>query len=137
MSILANKKILVVEDDPFSQEVMMDYLESVGCTVKLAIDGKRAVQLFAGFEPDLVLLDINIPGVNGIECLKQIMLKKPDARVIMTTGESSFKIARECVDLGAYTHLVKPIDIDHLGKVIGQALGLEEEGRGFETNIDR
>jgi DNA-binding NtrC family response regulator len=128
---LKKQKILVVEDDLQARNFMKQFLDDEECIVELARDGEEAIEKFNHFKPQLVLLDIKLPKMNGIQVLKIIKSKNPDVPVIMTTGLSTIEATQECLRAGAYTHIIKPIDFDNLGTIIIQALHLEKEGAGF------
>lgn len=102
-------KVLVVDDDENICEVMRMYLENSGYSVRLAYDGKQAQEKFLSFKPDLVLLDIMIPCVDGIDVLKWIR-KDYQTPVIMVTakGETFDKVLG--LELGADDYIVKPFE---------------------------
>ncbi len=127
MSGLAYIKILVVDDDPQARNFLTQYLQEENCNVKQARDGKEALAMFVDFKPAVVLLDINMPKINGLKVLKMIKEKYPEVHVIMTTGVATLAATRECLANGAFTHVVKPIDFDQLRAVIARALGIEED----------
>ncbi|GEM_PF-415115 len=128
MSGLAGKKILIVDDDIQTLTMLRGFFErEMNCKVKEARDGKEALRMFVSFNPEVVLLDINMPEIDGVEVLKMFKTKKPQIPVIMTTGEASLEITKKCLSEGAFTHMVKPIDFHNLSEVIGRALGLEDD----------
>ncbi len=128
MSGLAGKKVLVVDDDTQTLKVLRDFLErEMSCRVKEARDGKEALRMFVSFTPQVVLLDIKMPELDGVQVLKMFKSKKPQVPVIMTTGEASLEVTKKCLSEGAFTHMVKPIDLYNLAEVIGRALGVEED----------
>lgn len=104
-----NTKILVVDDDKNINELLRLYLEKEGFSVSQAYDGNEAVKLFEEFQPDLVLLDIMLPGMDGWQVCREIR-KKSDKPVIMVTakGETFDKVLG--LELGADDYVVKPFD---------------------------
>ncbi|MFD3155535.1 response regulator transcription factor [Haloimpatiens sp. FM7330] len=102
-------KILVVDDDENICEVIKMYLESAGYSTRLAYDGKSAEEKFSEYKPDLVLLDIMIPNIDGIDVLKWIR-KEHETPVIMITakGETFDKVLG--LELGADDYIVKPFE---------------------------
>lgn len=120
-----NAKILVVEDELKATELLTKFLANEECEVEVAADGKSALEKVAEFKPECVLLDIRIPQMDGIAVLKKIKSEYPEIEVIMTTAVANFKIVQECLRAGAYTHMVKPLDLANLRKAIKQALHLE------------
>jgi DNA-binding NtrC family response regulator len=131
MQKLKNQRILVVEDDAQARKFMREFLLDEGCIVELAGDAKEAIEKFNKLKPRVVLLDIKLPGMNGIQLLKLIKSKKPDIQIIMTTGISTIEATQECLRAGAYTHIVKPIDFDSLSTIITEALHLQREDAEF------
>ena len=101
--------ILVVDDDPNISRLEQLYLEKEGYEVRLAADGNAAVESFRKLPPDLVLLDVMLPGMDGYEVLKAVR-KSGDIPVIMVTarGETFDKVL--CLELGADDYIVKPFD---------------------------
>lgn len=104
-----NRKILVVDDDKNINELLRLYLEKEGFTVSQAYDGHEAVKVFTESDPDLVLLDIMLPGLDGWQVCREIR-KKSDKPVIMVTakGETFDKVLG--LELGADDYVVKPFD---------------------------
>lgn len=102
-------KVLVVDDDKNICEVIKMYLESAGYSIKIANDGKEAQEVFLNFKPDLVILDVMLPYVDGIDVLKWIR-KDSETPVIMVTakGETFDKVLG--LELGADDYIVKPFE---------------------------
>lgn len=106
--------ILVVDDEDTLRLGMKARLESQGFTVDTAANGEEAMSKIQEQTYDLVLLDINMPFVNGIQVLEFITAEHRDTDVIMLTGFSDFSLAMECLKKGAKDYLVKPIDTSEL-----------------------
>jgi YesN/AraC family two-component response regulator len=106
--------ILVVDDEDSLRLGMKARLESQGFTVDTAANGEEAMGKIQEQNYDLVLLDINMPFVNGIQVLEFITAEHRDTDVIMLTGFSDFSLAMECLKKGAKDYLVKPIDTSEL-----------------------
>ena len=125
--------ILVVDDDPNISRLEQLYLEKEGYEVKVAADGNEAIESFRKLPPDLVLLDVMLPGTDGYEVLKTIR-KSGSIPVIMVTakGETFDKVL--CLELGADDYIVKPFDgkemIARVKAVLRRAHGSEEEQAG-------
>ena len=125
--------ILVVDDDPNICRLEQLYLEKEGYEVRTAADGNSAIEAFRKLPPDLVLLDVMLPGADGYEVLKAIR-KSSDIPVIMVTakGETFDKVL--CLELGADDYIVKPFDGKELTArvkaVLRRAHGSEEEKAG-------
>ncbi|MDH5064109.1 response regulator transcription factor [Clostridium perfringens] len=102
-------KILIVDDDENICEVIKMYLETTGYNVKVAHDGKAAKEEFVNFSPNLVVLDMMLPGIDGMEVLKWIR-KDSNVPVIMLTakGETFYKVL--ALEIGADDYVVKPFE---------------------------
>lgn len=119
---LSKKKILIV-DDQYGIRVLLDEVFSKeGYATFQAPNGKQALAIAESERPDLVILDMKIPGMDGLEILKH--LKKLDAsiQVIMITAYGELDLIEEAMRCGALTHLTKPFDIDELRKVVNHYL---------------
>ncbi|WP_026881766.1 response regulator transcription factor [Clostridium akagii] len=101
--------ILIVDDDENIADIIKIYLENSGYSTRLSYDGKEAVSVFADYKPDLVLLDVMLPHMDGIDVLKAIR-KESDTPVIMLTakGETFDKVL--ALELGADDYVVKPFE---------------------------
>ncbi|NVL90038.1 MAG: sigma-54-dependent Fis family transcriptional regulator [Desulfobacterales bacterium] len=114
-------KILVVDDEAVVRSAIIRVLEGSGLTVKEAHDGDQCLEMMAGESFDIVLLDIKMPGMDGIEVLKQIRKGYPDTVVIMITGYPSIESAVESTKSGAMDYLVKPFRADDLENLVLKA----------------
>jgi DNA-binding NtrC family response regulator len=101
-------KVLVVDDDESYREGLRSILETEGYEVKTVIDGVSAINILQSNQYDLILLDIVMPLVNGIDVLKNIKNSFYDCEVVMLTGENDIHTAVESIKLGAYDYLLKP-----------------------------
>jgi len=108
------KKILVVDDEKSIREMIVKFLAEKGYQACSAADGTQALMLLKRERPDAVLLDIRMPGADGIETLKKI--KRADKRVgvIMITAVSEREVAEQCLELGAFDYITKPISLQYL-----------------------
>jgi DNA-binding response OmpR family regulator len=100
--------VLVVDDDPTVSDVVRRYLEQDGCRVRLAIDGVDALDAVAADRPDLVVLDVMMPGLDGLEVCRRLRRRLPDLPVIMLTalGEESDRVIG--LEVGADDYVTKP-----------------------------
>jgi len=105
---------VVVDDDPGILETMADILAEMNFKVTTAEDGYRAVDLVSSGSFDAVVMDIKMPGMDGIETLKRIKGVKPDARVILMTAYASDDKVLASKKEGASTIIYKPIDMDQI-----------------------
>ncbi len=122
MSDANGATILVVDDEKKVQSNMKRFLEAKSFSVIVAGDGKDALAKFEEFKPDCVLLDIEMPYLNGIDTLKLIKDKDPGVEVIMVTGVTSLKIAEGCLADGAFAVIEKPVNMEYLSGKIRAAL---------------
>ena len=107
-------RILVVDDEQPVREILNTFLTRQGYLVEEAEDGKQALSILDQSQPDLVLLDIAMPKMNGLEVLDWINQRYPDVCVIMLTGLDQNEIGRQAMNLGATDYLVKPVSLDQL-----------------------
>lgn len=109
-----NDKILVVDDEESLRLSMKFKLTSAGFIVDIAGDGEEALEKLKSQSVDVILLDINMPRMSGIEALTLIRQEHPHTEVIMLTGFADFSTAIECLKMGARDYLVKPVDTTEL-----------------------
>jgi DNA-binding response OmpR family regulator len=107
-------KILVVDDEPDIVQVVSGRLTREGYAVATAFDGEEALTKFAAFDPDLVLLDLTMPKLNGFEVLKQIREKYKDRwrPVIIISAQTELDTLRKSYDMEADHYLAKPCSMD-------------------------
>jgi len=125
-------KILVVDDDPDIVITLRDRLESLGYDTITAHDGLRALELIEQDNPNLVLLDLEMPKLSGLGVLKRLSRHRQngqDLPVIVMTAHGSIAAAVEAMKEGAYDFLTKPFEVDHLSIVIGKAVERESLSR--------
>ncbi len=115
--------VLIVDDSTYFRLKLKMVLESLGHEViGEATDGKKAAQLYAQLEPDLVTMDISMPNVNGIEGVRAIMAKDPNAKIIMVSAMGQKHHVLEAMKLGAKHFIVKPMHDDTVKKVLDKIL---------------
>lgn len=119
------KSILVVDDEDALREALRDDLKKAGYTVELAADGDEAIARIPPSMFDLVLLDIWMPKVNGIDVLKHISKHSPDSKVIMITAQADLKHALLAKEFGAIDYITKPFNLDEVTSKVRRALGDE------------
>ncbi len=121
------KKVLVVDDEESVVQSIAGVLEDEGFQVAQAKGGEEAVKVFQEEEPDVTLLDIWMPGMDGIEVLKRIKSIAPDSQVIMISGHATISTAMTSVKLGAFDFIEKPLSLDVLLMTIRRALDHQKE----------
>lgn len=120
-------RILVVDDAPFILRALRDSLEARGFEIHEAQSGEEALSAYKDIRPDVVLMDILMPGMNGISVTREIMKIDPSANIIVITAIGKPGLEKECMDAGARGFLLKPFRIRDLLDLI-EAL----PGRGDE-----
>ncbi len=124
--------ILIVDDEPSIVQSMKGLLHDDGFDVLTASNGYEALQIIDNESPDLVLLDIWMPGIDGLETLKEIKSNSPFIQVILITGHGNVETAVKATKLGAFDLIEKPLSFDKVSVAIHNALNfrrLEEENR--------
>ena len=119
---MAQEKILLVDDDPNVLELLSVTLENKGYRILLANNGKEALAHFKKEQPQVVLLDIRMSGIDGVEVLHQIKEINKATSVIMMTAYGAMDTVIETIQLGAYDYLTKPLDLRKVEVLIGRAL---------------
>jgi len=115
------KRILVADDEESIRWVLSRALKKQGFSVDLAEDGKQALSMFRSNRYDLAVLDIKMPGLQGLELLKQVQEEFPETLVVIMTAESTMENAVTAMKNGAYDYLTKPFDLDALDAIILKA----------------
>ncbi|TBL72622.1 response regulator [Paenibacillus thalictri] len=122
------KKLLIVDDQNGIRILLMEVFSSEGYETYQASNGKLALEIVKSVSPDLVLLDMKIPGMDGLDILKHIKQIDPSIKVIMMTAYGELDMIKEATDLGAIMHFTKPFDIDELRTAVNDKLGSSENG---------
>ena len=120
--LLDKPKILVIDDEPRMLDILKQALSNLGFGVTTAEDGSRGIAYFSEQTFDLVLLDIWMSEMDGIEVMRRIKAQRPDAMVIVMTGYASIESAVQAMKAGAVDYLTKPLDFDHLEIVLTRVL---------------
>ncbi|GAG96497.1 unnamed protein product, partial [marine sediment metagenome] len=115
------KSVLVIDDDPLIRKTLSSYLSKKGFEAVAAEDGEEGIQKYEEHIPDLVILDIRLPDVDGLEVLGRIREKNPNASIIIMTAYDDMKTTIEAIKSGAFEYLVKPLDYVELDLTIDKA----------------
>jgi two-component system response regulator (stage 0 sporulation protein F) len=115
-------RILIVDDEASVREVLCEYFVEQGYSVATASSGDEALGLVQQGAPDLVLLDVRMPGLDGVETLRRMRMLVPGLPVIMVTANEDVGLARETLKLGALDYVAKPFDFDYLERAIQAGL---------------
>jgi DNA-binding NtrC family response regulator len=106
--------VLFVDDEPDFLQTLLKRMRKRDVNAAGVGSGEEALVHLAQFPADVVVLDVRMPGMGGIETLRAIKKKTPLTEVVMLTGHASLEVAREGMENGAFDYLMKPVDIDDL-----------------------
>ena len=133
------RRVLVVDDDESLRRVTQVQLEQAGYETKVAADGNEAMRLLLKFPQDLVITDLRMPEMSGLELLRRIHSEYPDTVVVMMTAFGAVSTAVEAIKAGAYDYITKPVHADELEFVVRRSLehlDLLEENRLLRSSLD-
>lgn len=114
--------VLIVDDEEIVRRAHLRSLEHTGCQARVARDGDEAIRLMEEDPCDVILLDIRMPGLNGMDVLKIIKERWPDSEVVVITGYPTIESAKEAVRLGACDYIAKPAAPDDVIKAANDAM---------------
>jgi two-component system response regulator MprA len=115
-------KVLVIDDEPAIVELFTDYLNGQGFDVIAAGGGAEGLDRLGADRPDIVLLDMLMPGMDGLETLKRIRGANKRIPVLMISGNDDMAVAKAAIALGAFDYTLKPVDFDYLGRALDKML---------------
>jgi two-component system nitrogen regulation response regulator GlnG len=137
---MTDKRILVVDDEDSVRWALRKALERAGYQVELAGDGPAGLRGAEDASVDLALLDVRLPGRDGLEVLREIRKRRPELPVIMMTAYGTLQVAVEAMKLGAYDYIGKPFDMDEVLLVVEKALeaqALVQEVTRLRQRVER
>ena len=132
--------ILIVDDEESIVETLTGIFEDDGYEVVSASTGEKALECFNDFSPEVILLDVWMPGMDGIETLKMIREKNSDVSIIMISGHSNIDTAVQAIKFGAYDFLEKPLSLEKVLVLTGRAVErqrLRKENIELKTSISQ
>jgi DNA-binding NtrC family response regulator len=129
----AFSRVLVVDDDPASQRLLEVRVRAIGCQVSIASDGQEGLAAMQQQAPAVILLDLEMPRMDGMELLRKLRRDGVDIPIIVITAHGSIERAVEAMKEGAYDFLPKPFDPNHLEIVVRKALERERLKREVEV----
>jgi two-component system OmpR family response regulator len=118
---MASFRVLIVDDEEEFVETIVKRLKERGLAAEGVTSGKQALELMQTQDFDVVILDVKMPGMDGIETLREIKKRKPMTEVIMLTGHGSVESGIQGLQLGAYNYVMKPVPLDELLEQMNQA----------------
>jgi DNA-binding NtrC family response regulator len=137
---MTSARILVVDDDENLRWVLKTQLEDMGYTIFEAADGEQALSAIAKQPPALVLTDLKMPGLSGLELLARLRSEYPEVPAVIITAFGTIQSAVEAMRVGAYDYLTKPIDYEELAIVVNRVIEhfrLVAEVQNLRTSLDR
>ena len=117
-SLLLERKVLIVDDEAPILEVLTRYFKRRGFSVLQAATGALAIQLFKEHRPQIVLLDILMPGQSGLETLRQLKALSADFKAVMISAVHDEAVFSQCRRYGAADYIVKPFDLAYLDALV-------------------
>ena len=136
----AEKRILVAEDDVATGQAWSELIASWGYKVSIAADGKRALDLAESYDPHILLIDLRLPQLNGLEVLRELRHRRAQFPAIMISGEGEIADAVQAIKLGAYDYLRKPVDPPRLKVLLNNLsahLTVSEENQRLRRRLLR
>ena len=121
---MTEKKVLVVDDEPLFCEMVSKFLVGKGYSVVEAYGGEQALTIYSADRPDVVVLDVRMPGKDGLETLQEIRASDPEASVIMVTAVLDDEVVGQTMADGALDYITKPLNLHSLELAIKMRLGL-------------
>ncbi len=130
------KKILIIDDENLVRSVINIALTNNGYKVYEADNGKTGIQMFIDIDPDIVITDVNMPEMSGIEVTKNIKENKVDADVVIMTGYGTEELIIEALRVGASNYINKPVDFKELFNILDSIILKRENRRLFDVLKD-
>ncbi|MCP4372691.1 MAG: response regulator [Deltaproteobacteria bacterium] len=114
-------KVLLVDDEREFVQTLSERLQLRDMGSAVAYDGESALSLIKEDEPEVMIIDLKMPGIDGLEILKKVKATQPQIEVIVLTGHGCEADRKQCMDLGAFAYMQKPVDINLLGEALKKA----------------
>ena len=137
---MSKRRILVVDDDESLRRVMQMQLEEAGYEVSVACHGADGLNLIEDIMPALVITDLKMPGISGLDLLRKLRADHPETTVIMITAFGTVSTAVEAMKAGAYDYITKPVDYEQLMLIVNRAMErgqLMAEVETLRANLDQ
>jgi len=120
-------RVLVVDDEPEVRQLLQEFLSGRGYEVRVSGDGMAALDSLDVLRPDLVLLDVAMPEMDGVEALKRIVMIDPPVPVIMVTANADISLTSKLLAMGAVDYIPKPFDLDYLEQAVSIQLAAAQD----------
>src|SRR5262245_9831882 len=136
----SKQRVLVVDDEPAMREVLEMLLGDWGYDVKVASDGIEGEEFAQSYDPDIVITDVVMPGVSGLDLLRSLQAGNPDRPVILVTAQGSIDLAVEAMKQGAKDFITKPLDYPKLKSILdaaGRDIELRRESRKLGAQLEK
>ena len=133
-------RVLIADDEQAARHGMLRALKATGCELLEAVDGDAVLQALREHAPDLVFLDLNMPGRDGLSVLRELAAMRSTAEIIVVTANDQVSIAVECMRLGAADYLTKPYEVEQLRAIVRRAserLMLRDRVAALQNQIDQ
>lgn len=118
--------ILLVDDEVEFVSTLAERLELRGINARVAYDGESALKAVAENEPQVMVLDVMMPGIKGLDVLQRVREERPKVRVILLTGQGKTRDGIEGMRYGAFAYMMKPLDLEELIRTLSEAMSAHE-----------
>lgn len=115
-------KILVVDDNDYTRLMLQGILVSEGHEVVNAKDGEELIEAYNANKPDVVMLDVVMPNVDGITAAKELLQEHPDAKIIIESAQHVSQLQKQAEEIGIIGYVTKPFDVESISAIIKKAL---------------
>lgn len=122
-------KVLLVDDEKEFVETLSERLGFRDMETTVVYDGKSALDCIQKDPPEVMIIDLKMPGIDGMEVLKEVRQTRPGIEVIVLTGHGSEQDREKCMNLGAFAYMQKPVEIDLLSKALNNAHKKSKTGK--------
>jgi CheY-like chemotaxis protein len=124
---MSSGKVMVIDDEVEVRLVLSEFLASRGYDVTMAESGLEALGLLQSAPPDVVLLDVSMPEMDGVETLKRLLSASPGLSVIMVTANADVGVTSKLLALGAADYIPKPFDLEYLDQAISIQIAANQD----------
>ena len=115
-------RVLVVDDEPQVSAMLQETLNYLGYVAEVASSGEDALRALQDSQPNLLLLDVSLPGMSGVNVLERVHATYPHLPVVMLTGNVDLEVAQRTLNQGAFDYIAKPFDLARLRQVVEAAM---------------